>query len=63
VVSLGLTNAANPFFKRTTYGTVDFGGFFSVGDYTLTAEVDGSPGNEGGTCTGSWSFTLDFMDP
>jgi hypothetical protein len=63
VVSLGVTNAANPFFKRTTFGTDDFGGVFGAGDYTLTAEVSCSPGNDGGTCTGSWSFTLDFIEP
>ena len=62
-VSLGLTASANPSFNRTTFGTDDFGGFFSAGDYTLTAEVGCSPDNDGGTCTGSWSFTLDFFEP
>jgi hypothetical protein len=55
-VSLGLTGSPNPGYRRTAFGSDDFGGFFSPGDYTLTAEVGCSPG--GGTCNGDWSFEL-----
>ena len=61
-VSLGLTSSPNPSYNRTTFGTDDFGGQFAPGDYTLTAEVSCSPGNEGGPCTGSFNFDLDAGD-
>ena len=45
-----------------TFGTDDFGGQFSPGDYTLIAEVDCSPGNAGGPCSGSFDVDLDAGD-
>jgi Subtilase family len=60
-VSLGLTGSPNPGYHRTTFGSDDFGGFFSPGDYTLTAEVGCSP--RGGTCAGDWSFELQGFPP
>ena len=34
----------------------------SAGTYRITADVSCSPGNEGGTCTGNWSFKLEIGD-
>ena len=62
VISLGLTNSQNPSYKRVTFGSDNFVGQFSPGDYTLTAEVDCSPGNEGGPCSGTFDVDLDAGD-
>jgi hypothetical protein len=63
-VSLAFTGAANPFFNRNTFGSDDVNGFLAEGDFTLTAEVGCVPPRpDGGTCTGSMSFTLDFIEP
>ena len=62
VVSLRLASSQNPFYTRTTAGSDSFGGFMSAGTYEIEIEVDCSPGNDGGTCTGNWSFKLEIGD-
>jgi hypothetical protein len=62
VISLGATNAQNPPFKLSTFETKSFSGQLAPGDYTLAAEVDCSPGNEGGPCSGSFDVDLDAGD-
>jgi len=47
--------------SRTTPGSQTFTGVLE-GEYELVAEVDCSPGNAGGTCTGSFSYTLEIGD-
>ena len=62
VLSLGVTNAQHPSYKRIAFGSDDFGGQLGPGDYTLIAEVDCSPGNAGGPCSGSFDVDLDAGD-
>lgn len=59
-VQMGLASSTNPSFNRTTHGSDLIGGVFAPGEYTILAEVGCSPGAAGGTCTGSWSFTLEI---
>jgi Subtilase family len=61
-LSLGFTGSPNPFYNLTAFDTDDFGGQFAPGDYTITAEVGCSPGNEGGPCSGSFNLDLDVGD-
>jgi hypothetical protein len=62
VVSLGLASAQNPSYKRTEAGSDSFGGFMPAGTYMIEIEVDCSPGVNGGSCTGNWSFKLEIGD-
>ena len=62
VVHLRVASSQNPFYQRTTAGSDSFGGFMPAGTYEIEIEVDCSPGNDGGTCTGNWSFKLEIGD-
>jgi hypothetical protein len=62
VISLRRASAQNPFYTRTTAGSDSFTGFMGAGTYEIEIEVDCSPDNAGGTCTGNWSFKLEIGD-